>query len=317
MRQAKWLLLIHQLPPKPAYLRVKIRRRLQKLCAEPLKNSVYVLPNTADAMEDFHWLRREIVDAGGEATVSVADFVEGADESELEGKFRQASERAYAAFVRAARGSRRSPNLRETERLRARLRAITDQDIWGARGRGAADRALRDLTSRRTRRAAAPVPAVSPKGGRRPVAATWVTRRGVFVDRIASAWLIRRFIDPAARFKFVADTGYEPAAGELRFDMFEGEFTHASDRCTFETLLRRFKIASPALDAIAEIVHDIDLKVDPPRREETDDIRVLIRGICLTSDSDESRIATCSAILDGLYAQFSQETPARADRRRS
>src|SRR5205807_6991598 len=89
---------------------------------------------------------------------------------------------------------------------------------------------------------------------------TWVTRRGVFVDRIASAWLIKRFIDPDARFKFVAPGGYVPRKGELRFDMFEAEYTHEGDRCTFETLVRRFRLRDPALRAIGEIVHDIDCK---------------------------------------------------------
>ena len=66
---------------------------------------------------------------------------------------------------------------------------------------------------------------------------TWVTRHGVHVDRMASAWLIRRFIDPQARFKFVAARGYRPEPGELRFDMFEAEFSHEGDRCSFEVLV--------------------------------------------------------------------------------
>ena len=68
---------------------------------------------------------------------------------------------------------------------------------------------------------------------------TWVTRAGVKVDRIASAWLVRRFIDPAALFSFVDPQRYTPGPRDVRFDMFEGEFTHVGDRCTFEVLLER------------------------------------------------------------------------------
>ena len=141
----------------------------------------------------------------------------------------------------------------------------------------------------------------------KPVGATWVTRRGVFVDRIASAWLIRRFIDPAAHFKFVAASGYKPRAGEHRFDMFEGEYTHEGDRCTFETLVARFDLARPGLDAIAEIVHDIDLKVESARRDETDGVRLLIRGICLARERDAERVEAAHAVFDGLLAHFTQE----------
>lgn len=108
----------------------------------------------------------------------------------------------------------------------------------------------------------------------------WVTRKGVHVDRIACSWLIRRFIDPNAVIRFVPGKGFEPNAGELRFDMFEGEITHEGDRCTFEVLLTLAGLADPALQAVAEIVHDIDLKDGKFRREETTGIASLIAGVC-------------------------------------
>ena len=95
---------------------------------------------------------------------------------------------------------------------------------------------------------------------------TWVTRAGIKVDRMASSWLIRRFIDPAARFKFVPAKGYRPQPRELRFDMFEAEFTHEGDRCTFEVLIQRFGLDAPGLRSLAEIVHDVDLKDAKPSR---------------------------------------------------
>ena len=135
---------------------------------------------------------------------------------------------------------------------------------------------------------------------------TWVTRRGVHVDRIASAWLIRRFIDPEARFKFVPAKGYVPEPGELRFDMFEAEFTHEGDRCTFEVLLASAR-ACPTRrsQAIAEIVHDIDLKDGKFGREEAAGIKTLIAGIAAATRRRRSSAWTRGAtVFDDLYEYF-------------
>ena len=124
------------------------------------------------------------------------------------------------------------------------------------------------------------------------------------IDRIASAWLIRRFIDKGARFKFVPSSGYQPEPGELRFDMFEGEFTHKGDRCTFEVLIAHAGLADAALTAIGEIVHDIDLKDDKYGRAETAGVKSLITGIATPGTDDEQRLARGSVLLDGLYDSF-------------
>jgi hypothetical protein len=133
---------------------------------------------------------------------------------------------------------------------------------------------------------------------------TWVTRIGVYVDRIACAWLVRRFIDPTATIRFVPGKGYEPKEGELRFDMFEGEFTHEGDRCSFEVLLTRAGLSDPALQAIAEIVHDIDLKDGKFGREETTGIAHLITGVASANAEDENRIAQGALVFDNLYQYF-------------
>ena len=125
------------------------------------------------------------------------------------------------------------------------------------------------------------------------------------VDRIASAWLIQRFIDAQARFKFVPAKGYVPQSDELRFDMFEAEFTHEGDRCTFEVLLTRANLSKDsALTAIAEIVHDIDLKDNKFERSEADGIKTLLAGICLTTQDDDERLKRGAAALDDLYQYF-------------
>ncbi len=133
---------------------------------------------------------------------------------------------------------------------------------------------------------------------------TWVTREGVYADRIASAWLIRRFIDPEARFKFVSGKGYRPQEGELRFDMFEAEFTHEGDKCTFEVLLERAGLKDSALRAIAEIIHDIDLKDDKFGRTEVAGIRTLIDGIRVSTNDDARRIERGAEAFNDLYEFF-------------
>ena len=135
---------------------------------------------------------------------------------------------------------------------------------------------------------------------------TWVTRRGIKVDRTASAWLIRRFIDPEARFKFVEPTGYRPSTGELRYDMFDGEFTHEGERCTFETLVERFGLGDDAgLAAIAEIVHDLDLKESRYGRAEAAGVASILAGIARRHEEDDERIAGGAPMFDYLYGHFS------------
>jgi hypothetical protein len=134
-----------------------------------------------------------------------------------------------------------------------------------------------------------------------------VTREGIFVDRIASAWLIRRFIDPAARFKFVPPGRARTNSAEIRFDMPGAEYTHEGDRCTFETLLRRFELDDPALADISEIVHDIDLADDKFGREDAIGIKRVLAGIAATAPVDADRLERGAALFDGLYAQTRKE----------
>ena len=133
---------------------------------------------------------------------------------------------------------------------------------------------------------------------------TWVTRRDVYVDRIASAWLIRRFIDSKAKFKFTGSRTYQPKAGEVRFDMFEAEYTHEGDRCTFETLLERAGIRDRALRAIGEIVHDIDCKDSKFGREEAPGIAALLRGLMRAHSDDATRLERGGLTFDDLYASL-------------
>jgi len=316
MGEVRWLLLIHQIPPRPAYLRVKVGRRLHALGAVAVKNSVYALPRSDESLELFQWVRREIVAGGGEASVCEASFVEGLQDRAVEGLFNAAREADYAeladetkrlqaAAKRARRGSRRrsDPVAGSLPRLRRRLEEIAAIDFFGAPGRGRVEGLLSSLASQLSPEQEAPprsepLPASEVRGRR------WVTRAGVHVDRIASAWLIRRFIDPEATFGFVSGGDTPPREGDIRFDMFEAEFTHEGEECTFEVLLRRFGIEDRALRRIAEIVHDLDLKDGRYSRPEAPGIDRLISGVALRHPDDESRLREGGALLESLYESF-------------
>jgi hypothetical protein len=310
---ARWLLLLHQLPAKPAYQRVKIWRRLQGLGAVAIKNAVHALPANEQSQEDFEWLLKEITEAGGEALICEARLVDGLSDEQVAAMFNAAREADYDALANEARtlgdtikaeaGAAMQGEARtKLARLKASVAQVSAIDFFGANGRETVDGLIAHLAASLGEESAMQRPVTDRKSefkGR-----VWVTRQRVFVDRIASAWLIRRFIDPAARFKFVPGKGYAPQAGELRFDMFEAEFTHECDSCTFEVLLAKAGLNDPALTAIGEIVHDIDLKDTKFAREETGGIAHLVSGLCLTSKDDAQRIERGAAMLDDLYEYF-------------
>jgi hypothetical protein len=305
----RWLLLTHQLPSSPAYFRVRIGRRLAAIAAVPVKNSVYALPANDATREDFEWLVREIVEDGGEATLCEAVFIDGETDERLRAAFDAERSAAYAAILeeadRVRAESTRAGDADATLRaLKRRLTEAQAKDFFHASGRAEAENAV-SILEMELSHGHREVGMRSEEGMlERLSGRTWVTRRGARVDRIASAWLIRRFVDSQARFKFVEPDGYDPEAGELRFDMFEGEFTHEGEQCTFETLVRRFGLIDPALRAISEIVHDIDLKEERFGRAETAGIASIIRGIAATSEADAERLRRGAEMLDDLYAHF-------------
>lgn len=320
--KAPWLLLIHQLPAKPAYARVKVWRRLQALGAVIVKNAVYALPSSEETQEDFAWLAREVVELGGEALVCEAELVEGLGDAELRQMFVTARNEDYARVAEEARslagrleaaGDGAPADIaNQTARLRKQMSEIAAIDFFEAEGRDAAEQPIARLEAHLQQASEAMTaqhgnPGPSSNGGK-----IWVTREHVQIDRIASAWLVRRFVDPAARFKFVAGRSYVPRAGEVRFDMFEGEHTHEGDRCTFEVLLQRAGLDDPALAAIGEIIHDVDLKDGKFGREETVGIRTVMSGIAAAHREDEQRLARGAAVLDDLYEYFKTAGPEKA-----
>jgi hypothetical protein len=242
--------------------------------------------------------------------------VEGITDAELEELFRRDRDADYASIAEdaaaaLARVRKRKPSADEraeietaVARLRRRLREVIELDFFASKGRFTAEHAIDALAERVS----------SGSGARKALArdrehvvngGVWVTRSDVFVDRIASAWLIRTFIDARAEFKFVFGTDYRPAPGELRFDMFEAEYTHVGDRCTFEVLLERFGLqGDTALRSIAEIVHDIDIKDGKFARPEATGVEQLLSGIARGTPVDAERLVSGGALFASLYESF-------------
>ncbi len=322
----EWLLLIHQLPPQPTNVRVRIWRKLQKLGAVAVKNSVYALPFNDKTHEDFQWLKQEIVSAGGEASVFRAGSVEGATDKEIIALFRQARDEEFAqaaaeldALTGALREQKRGGHLSvgrishfeaELDKLQQELERLAAVDYFAAAKRATAAAAyercqklLRTEQSRST-----PMRQASQaKGGTRDraqyQARRWMTRRNLFIDRLAALWLIKRFIDPKARFFFVADG--ETVEGAIGFDLYGGAFTHRGEDCTFETMLKEFGLTDDAgLRALAEIVHDLDLKDGKFNRSEAAGLGAVIRGLADTLKDDRKLAQQCGPIFDGLYELF-------------
>jgi len=313
-------MLIHQIPPKPNYLRVKVGRRLARIGAVALKNTVYVLPRSDHAQEDFQWVLREVTAAGGEAALLDAQLIDGLTDIEMEALFRDARDEDYAVIAQEARelGESLGNPLNEEQRkhleaelarLERQVEEIAHIDFFGAQGRVALEGRLRAL---RVRVVPAPITALAtlasqanPHGDYHEW--TWVTRAGIHVDRIACAWLIRRFIDPLAKFKFVPPQHYVALPGEVGFDMFEAEFSHEGDMCTFEVLCARFELDLPGLGAVGELVHDIDLKDDKFARPETPGIAAQIAGLVLLHQDDETRVVRGAELFDALLGYFAKK----------
>ncbi len=314
-----WYLLIHQLPPEPLYLRAKIRQRLTKVGAVALKNAVYVLPRLEDCLEDFEWIGQEAIAGGGEAYVCEADFLVAGTNAVLIRRFQQDRDADYAALAESIRqwsrkAKRRSgPNPPEEDlpsrltRSRRRFDEIARIDFFRAKGRDEAERLLETLE----RRVESAQETGHARKSRIPDLSnrTWVTRKGIKVDRIASAWLIRRFIDAGARFRFMDPKRETARPGEITFDMVGGDFTHEADHCTFETLASRAGIKDAPLQPIAEIVHEIDLKDGKFGRPETRGIERLLTGVFNAHSRDEERLDRGFALFDELFESFRRKKP--------
>ena len=314
----QWLMLMVTLPTHPSSLRVRAWRKLRALGAVALKNSVYVLPHGADRLERLQWLTQEVQKDGGDATLLRVERIENMTEEDVIRLFHAARNADYKELAdryrkclrglgRRARGREVGRAAEELARLGRETERVRGIDFFEAPGYQDVDRlratAEMHLRPEQPVADAAPLPELR---GR-----LWATRPRPHIDRLASAWLIKRFIDPEARFLCAPPAEFPAEA--LPFDVVGAEFGHQGEDCTFETLLRRSRLDDPRIEALAEIVHEADLRDGKFERPETDGVDLAVRGLAATIKDDEALMAQGLALFDALYAAL--EAPARRSRR--
>lgn len=312
-----WLLLVHQLPTHPSRVRVKIWRRLQSVGAVAVKSSVYVLPDSSEAREDFEWIRAEIVAQGGEAIVLVArtadeqsaaeirDALVNARQSdwqELTEKCREvlASHASSGSIADGAVGDLQ----RELRSLRARAARIEQIDYFKVSGRRDALAALQQIERLLDPESGAVAEGAPRKQVEDYQGRVWLTRPRPGVDRMSSAWLIRRFIDSGATFRFAEKVS--KTSDVVPFDMFGVDLGHRGERVTFEAFMADFGLSDPALSRIARIVHELDLKADAVTDAEGPTVESLIEGLRASFDNDDQLLDHGIALFEALYASFSR-----------
>jgi hypothetical protein len=295
---------------------VQAWRRLQRVGAVSLKHSAYALPHSRESREDFEWIRTEVVAAGGQAIVLIGRAPDRATLDEVTSAFRAARAADFSAIAEEARAllkraSGRDPAARRvlTQRIR-RLRERYDEtvrlDFFTVDERDDAAALLDRLDQRTGRRPPMPAPAAAARLDRaRYRGRTWITRPRPGVDRMSSAWLIRRFVDPKAQFRF-GDAKHESAA--IPFDTFQAEFGHHGTHCTFETLCERFEIRDAAVQRIGRIVHDLDLKEATYGEPEALTVGRLVEGLRRAHADDDALLRAGMEVFEALYQSMAGET---------
>ena len=289
---------------------MRVWRRLRSLGAVPLKRSAYLLPDTPERYEDFQWLAQEIERDGGDATLVRVQQIENVSPAEVLRLFHEPRDQDYkqlaTRYRRLLQGLDRKTATtsarvhEELARLAKEHQRIRDIDFYAAPG-GAEVRRLEEAIAMRTRHPESARPERPPTldlttlRGKR-----WVTRPRPHVDRIASAWLIKRFIDSDAVFVFAPPAEFPKDA--IAFDAPGVELSHHGEDCTFETLVKRARLRDRRLTRLAELVHEADLRDGKYPREEARGIDVAIRALLAASPDDHQVLAQGMAMFEGLYA---------------
>jgi hypothetical protein len=291
-RSASWLLLLFRLPATHQTERVALWRKLKRSGAIQIQTSTYVLPDEPARYEYFQWLTKEIRDAGGDATLVRAREIEGLSDDKLVDLFNSARAKEYALLAKQLqRLLIRGKKVDETERIRKQFRDIRERDFFDSPPAQDVEMLLHriDKTTKTPIR-------VNPKNYRNK---TWLTRPRPEIDRVGSAWLIRKFIDPRAKFIFDSKASAHPKA--VSFDMLDAEFSHQGEDCTFETLTKRFAMRDKAVRQIGEMIHDADLDDTRFQRVEAIGIDRVLKGWAKAGMSDHDLLRNGFTIFEGLY----------------
>ena len=302
MDRIPWLLLLYSLPAHRNTERVAVWRRFKKIGALQLTTSTYLLPDRPAHYEHFQWLTKLIRDSGGDATLVRVREIEGLPNEKLVERFNKARDKEYAALnkaLRALTGRGRKSTAQEVANELARLtrqfHELREIDFFNSPRAQDVEMLLRKME--RTGKSKGALPKIDPKNYR---GRTWLTRPRPEIDRVGSAWLIRKFVDPQAKFAFASKASAKP--GAISFDMLDAEFSHHGDDCTFETLTKRFGIQDKVVRRMGEMIHDADLDDAKFQRIECIGIDRVLKGWANEGMSDNQILAEGFRCFDGLYA---------------
>lgn len=308
----------YSVPAKPVKLRMSLWRRLTKLGALQLKGAVYVLPLSDEHLEQIKWLCTEIASTGGEASYLVTSRIEPQGSEGLVALFHTLREKDYQGIEREASalerrlssikkgGGHKIPHALHAQltKFMSDLDGVLKVDFFSSpRGRALKHRA--DALLAQLSQAHAPVRTLAPTRLRASdyQGLRWATRKRPFVDRMASAWLVLKFIDPQAQFVFM-DEAAPTVEGQVRFDMQGAEFTHSGELCTFEVMVSAFAIKDKAVKRMAQVVHELDIKDGKYQAPEARGIEDLLVGLRKTTRDDHELLDRGIHIFEMLYASM-------------
>ena len=316
----KWLFLVHQVQTPNSRERVKVWRAIKKTGAVLHRNSVYVLPYNKERLEDFQWVCQQIRDSKGEASLFISEAPDKVEDTLLRGLFQRARQEEYSSLlssaqrllnrVRSAQKQKRMTQslmksfLKEETVLLENLEDIRRVDFFSSALRGKVSRVFEEL---KTHLASAqpittrPLAKYDKENFQKKV---WATRERIHIDRLCSAWLIWRFIDPQATFVFASEN--KLPKGAIAFDVLGAEFSHHGEDCTFETLTKSFQIQDPAIRTIGEMIHDVDLNDHKFGRQEGPGLDAIIRALSASAADDHEALRKGSIFLDALYKYYSK-----------
>ncbi|WP_336315896.1 chromate resistance protein ChrB domain-containing protein [Stutzerimonas stutzeri] len=307
-----WLCLILALPTSNAAERMRAWRALKAAGAAVLRDGVYLLPDQPACRESMSRVERDIL--GGEGYACVLPVCDPQGERFVS-LFSRASEydslraEADAQLIQVTPKTALSLT-RQARKLRKAYAQLTEIDFFPDAAQQQADARLRELELAISRALSRDEPSSQEQALERLSlhefkGRTWATRCRPWVDRLASAWLIRRFIDPAARILWLPTPEACPSEA-LGFDFDGARFSHVGDRVTFETIQASFSLAAPGLDRVAAVVHYLDIGGTQPA--EAAGVERVLAGLRASLESDDELLDAACAIFDGLLAAFAVET---------
>ncbi|MDF9779334.1 chromate resistance protein ChrB domain-containing protein [Pseudomonas baetica] len=307
----KWLALILGLPTANATERMRAWRALKASGAAVLRDGAYLLPDTGACREALASVERDILAINGTAYIlPVVDpngerFIEFFDRSDDYSKLRAEVENCRAQLT----ADNALSSTKQIRKLRKGYDQLTNIDFFPGKPKQQIDLALQELETAVSRALSAD----EPHSSNQPIAAlslgdyqgrVWATRKRPWVDRLACAWLIRRFIDPQAQILWL-NTPQDCPVDALGFDFDDATFSHVGNRVTFETLQASFELQEPGLNRIAALVHYLDIGGNQP--VEAAGIERVLAGLRETITHDDHLLAAACAIFDGLLAGFVKE----------